>query len=229
MALPTYSTMRTPGYKPITPVASTTSTGTSGFNANPAPHGGVSPYGSVPGSVALPNPAGDLGAVYPNLTGANEQLSKNIMSELRGQLSPETLSSIQDASATYGVNSGMPGSGLAVNRNLRDLGVASQQLQGQGLSDYLNAITGISKTQTVDPALQVSTAQQNSVWNSAPDPEAAAKEQQRLFDKYLASTKAPSGGTGSYAPAGGGTTVNGWSQDSLTGQLMGAFSRNKWA
>ena len=93
----------------------------------------------------------------------------------------------------------MPGSQFQGNQGLANLGLTTEKLQGQGLQDYLNAITGISKTQTVDPALQTEIATQNSVWNSAPDPAAAAKEQQNLFDQYLQKTMSPAGGTGAGA------------------------------
>jgi hypothetical protein len=148
----------------------------------------------VPGAVGLPNPAADLGALYPNLSGANEQVSKNVMSELRGDLSPETLNAIQDAAATYGVTSGMPGSQLAAFGGLRNLGRTVADTQRAGLQDYLASVTGISNTQTVKPELQTQIAQQNAVWSAAPDPEAAAKEQEALFNRYLEKTKIPAGG-----------------------------------
>ncbi len=154
----------------------------------------------------MPNPAADLAAQYPGLTNQNEQISSNVMSELEGNLSPETLNSIRDASAVYGVTSGMPGSGLQTNRTLRDLGLTTEKVQGQGLQDYLNAITGISKTQTLAPELQNEINTQNSIWASAPDPEMAARRQETLFDKYLRSLSGPAGGTG-VNPLGAGAPV----------------------
>jgi hypothetical protein len=61
----------------------------------------------------------------------------------------------------------------------------TEQLQGKGLQDYLAQITGLSKTQTVSPELQTEIATQNSVWNAAPDPEEAAKQQEEEFKKYM--------------------------------------------
>lgn len=173
-----------------------TSTGTGGYNPSPSPHAGVSPFGMVPGSVGLPNPAGDLAGVYPNLSGQTGQLSKNIMSELQGELSPETINMIQDKAARFGVSMGSPGSPFAGAQGLKNLGLTVEQQQKGGLADYLNAITGISKTQTVSPELQTEIAQQNAVWNAAPDPAMAAAEQQKLLDKYLNETRGPAGGTG---------------------------------
>lgn len=166
------------------------------YNVNPAPRGGQGAFGAVPGAVGLPSPARDLSALYPNLSGQNTQISKNVMSELMGELSPEAQRAIQDSAATFGVTSGMPGSGLAGFRGLRDIGRSVEELQGKGLQDYLNAVTGISKTQTVSPELQTEIATQNAVWGAAPDPAAAAAEQENLFEKYLQETKSPAGGTG---------------------------------
>ncbi len=186
------------GYRPSTTSYSTT---------NPAPRPGQGAYGSVPGSISDPNPFGDLAAIYPNLSNTNAQTSSNILNELEGQLSPSTINNIRNQSASFGVSSGMPGSQFQGNQGLATLGLTTEKLQGQGLHDYLDAITGISKTQTVDPALQTEIATQNSVWNAAPDPASAAKEQQRLFDEYLKKTMSPAGGTG-----GGSSNVPWWQQ-----------------
>lgn len=190
--------IKTAGYTPQTP---TTYTAT-----NPAPRAGQGAYGSVPGAISAPSPFGDLSALYPNLSGANSQISSNIMNELTGQLSPSTINNIRNHAASFGVSSGMPGSDFSGYQGLANLGLTTEKLQGQGLMDYLNAITGISKTQTVDPALQTEIATQNSVWNAAPDPAAAAKEQQNLFDEYLKKTMSPAGGT----VAGGGSSKPWW-------------------
>ena len=150
----------------------------------------------VPGDISNPNPAADLSAVYPNLSGSNSQISSNIMNELNGVLSPSTINNIRTQAANFGVTSGMPNSQFAGYQGLANLGLTTEKMQQQGLADYLNAITGISKTQTLDPALQTEIATQNAVWNAAPDPAAAAKQQQELFDKYLQQTQSPAGGTG---------------------------------
>lgn len=170
--------------------------------SSPAPHTGQGAYGLVPGDVSNPNPFGDLAALYPNLSNTNSTISSNIMNELNGQLSPSTINNIRNQAASFGVSSGLPGSNFSGYQGLANLGLTTEKLQGKGLTDYLNAITGISKTQTVDPALQTQIATQNSVWNAAPDPAAAAKEQQNLFDEYLKKTMSPAGGTGAGASSG---------------------------
>lgn len=170
--------------------------------------GGGNAYGSIPQPISQPNPFGDLAALYPNLSGANSQISQNVMNELTGQLSPGTINNIRNHAAEFGVTSGMPGSDFSGYSGLRNLGLETEKLQGQGLQDYLAAITGLNKTQTVDPALQTEIKTQNSVWAAAPDPAAAAKEQQRLFDEYLKKIMSPAGGTG----GGASSTLPWWQQ-----------------
>ena len=162
----------------------------------------------VPGAISAPNPYADLSKVYPNLGGANQQISQNVINELRGELSPETLNAIQNSAAAFGVTSGMPGSGLAVNRGARDLGLSVEQLQGKGLQDYLAAITGISGTQTVRPELQTEIATQNAIWNAAPDPSAGTAEQLKLMGQQyeLQNPSSPSYTFSRPAGAGGGSS-----------------------
>lgn len=194
--------MATPIYpKPV----KTAGTATPTYSPSPVARTGTNAYGYVPGATGLPDPAGDLSKLYPNLTGTNAAISGNIMHELSGELSPETVNSIRDRAASFGVSSGMPGSGLASYGGLRNLGIATEDLQQRGLQDYLGATAGISKTQTVNPETQIGLSQSNAALNAAPDPTMAAKEQQRLFDEYLKKT---SGGAQKpwWAPAGPYTT-----------------------
>lgn len=180
------------------------------FNINPAPQPGQGPFGTVPGPVGLPNPAGDLNtAIGGGLPGLNNQLSQNILGQLQGRLSPETLAQIQDFGATRGQASGMPGSGLGRNRTLRDLGLTTQQVQQQGISNYNQTIPTISRTQTVDPSQQIQLAQWNAINRAAPDPGQAAAYAKTLFDQYLAKMRGPGGGTGGggYGAPQGGTVA----------------------
>jgi hypothetical protein len=162
--------------------------------------GGGSAYGSIPQPIATPNPYADLSAVYPDLPQTNQQVSQNILGQLRGELSPETIDAIHNAAATFGVTSGMPGSQLAAHAGLKNLGLAVENIQNQGLQNYLNSIQGISSTQTVRPETQADIATQNAIWKAAPDPRLAAEEQQRLFQQQLDAltkfaTSSPAAGT----------------------------------
>src|SRR5882672_3304210 len=115
-----------------------------------------------------------LNAAYPNLTGTNAGLSSALLSELSGQLSPQTQAAIADAAASFGVSSGMPGSGLVMNRYPRDIGLASEEPMHQGIGDYSSVIPSISGTQTVAPGqaagLNAEIGAMNATNSAAPDP-----------------------------------------------------------
>src|SRR5438445_7072626 len=92
-----------------------------GGSTGSVPTGGPAVFGSrVPTIPLVSGPT--LNQAYPNLTGTNAGVSSALMSELSGQLSPQTQAAIADAAASFGVNSGMPGSGFAMNRYPRDIG-----------------------------------------------------------------------------------------------------------
>jgi len=88
----------------------------------------------------------NISQAYPNLSGATTQVSNNIAKRLRGELSPETQMALQDASARYGIASGMPGSGLIRNRTGRDLGRATEDIQRAGEQDFLSTLGVYSGT-----------------------------------------------------------------------------------
>ena len=155
--------------------------------------GGAAIFGTRPQPIAMPNPYGDLQQIYPDLGETNAQLSSDVLSRLRGELSPDTLNALRDNAAAFGVSSGMPGSGLSANRGLRNLGLATEDVQRQGLQDYNALMPVLSSTQTVRPETQADINTQNSVWRSAPDPAAAGNYAQQLFDRYLAAMSSPAG------------------------------------
>jgi len=92
----------------------------------------------------------NFSSLYPNLSATQGQVSANTLSQLRGELSPETLNSIQDSAARFGIGSGMPlgggGSTIAGNYGRKLVGQTSQGLQSQGLQNYLNTLQGYSGT-----------------------------------------------------------------------------------
>lgn len=193
----------TQGFNPITPITGS-SPSPGPYNINPAPQPGQGPFGTVPGPVGLPDPYSDLSRALPILPGLNSQVGNNLINQLQGRLSPETQQAIQDASARFGVGSGMPGSGLMRSRTARDLGLSTEALQQQGMQNYNQTIPTISRTQTVDPNTQIGLAQWNAINRSAPDPTQAAAYAKQLFDEYLAAMRGPGGGRqGGGGPAGG--------------------------
>jgi len=92
----------------------------------------------------------NFSSLYPNLSATQGQASANTLSQLRGELSPETLNSIQDSAARFGIGSGIPlgggGSTIAGNYGRKLVGQTSQGLQSQGLQNYLNTLQGYSGT-----------------------------------------------------------------------------------
>ena len=175
--------------------------GTSGsdFNLHPSPTGGNGAYGLVPGQLGLPDPYKDLSGVLPNLSGLNAQAGQDVLGQLSGQLSPETINQLQDQAAQFGITSGMPGSNLAGRSGLKNLGLSVEGLQNQGLQNYNSLIPTVSHTQTVSPDLQNNIADRNSIFASAPDPGAAARAAEDAFNRG----RGPMAGFG-----GGGASVN---------------------
>ena len=168
------------------------------INLTPAPRAGTNAFGMVPGTLSLPDPFGDLSAVYPNLGKTNQSVSDTILSKLSGQLSPSTLNSIQNAAAAFGAANGMPGFSPGTfnfDNALSNIGLSSENLQQQGLQDYNATIPTVSSTQTVAPALQTETANTNAINAAAPDPTQQASYAEQLFNQYLQSLKGPAGGT----------------------------------
>lgn len=172
-------------------------------------------FGTRVSPITTPNPYADLSKVYPNLSGTNAQLSGDILSQLKGQLSPQTMQMIQDAGASYGVASGMPGSGMARNRTLRDLGIASEDVQNKGIQNYISSLPTISRTQTVSPELQSEISYSNAVNAAAPNPAAAANYSQQLFNQYLSALNpAPLGFNAAGRAVSGGKYQFGYSDPS---------------
>lgn len=181
------------------PTSTTTTYGpvSSAYNLIPTPtQGSGTAYGSVPGVLGLPNPAGDLSVQIPGLTNLNKTASGDILANLEGTLSPGTQKALQNASATFGVQSGMPDSGLSWNQLYGNIAGASESQQQQGLQELNPFLTQTSGTQTVSPALQTQIAATNASNLAAPSPTAAASYSQQLFDQYLQQMKGPAGGTG---------------------------------
>lgn len=182
--------------------------GLAGGGTGAGNYGGGGPFGTRVAPIPMPNPAGDLGGQYPNLTGTNAALSGDILAQLSGKLSPGTLAAMQDYEASLSAGSGMPGSNvipgtLGYNRGVRDLGLTAEGQVKAGEAAYNSTIPTISRTQTVDPATQANINETNAINLSAPDPAAAQSYAKQLFDEYMTKLRGPGGG--SVGGPGGGT------------------------
>ncbi len=183
------------------------------YNLNPAPRGGNGAYGAVPGPLGLPDPYGDLKRILPGLDNLNSEAANVILSQLKGELSPETINALTNKAAELGVAGGMPGAGTWDHLLLGNIAGGTESLQNQGISNYNATIPTVSRTQTVSPELQADIANTNAINAAAPDPAAAASEAERLYNKYRQSIGGPGGGSvAGGSPAGGtrATTTSGY-------------------
>ena len=139
-------------------------------NISPQPQTGSGIFGQVPGDVSVPDISAQLGAEYPGLAGTNTALSGDILSNLQGTLSPGTQQALENQAATLGVTGGTPGSQLDWNSLYGNVANAATNQEALGAQQYNSSVPTVSGTQTVSPALQIPLAQQNSVWNAAPNP-----------------------------------------------------------
>jgi hypothetical protein len=172
-----------------------------GFNINPAPQAGNGAFGKVPGAVGLaPNTYSQVGGVLPNLAALTSGTGSVIGSELSGQISPATMNALKNASATFGTASGMPGSQLGQNGLFANIAGFSENRQRQGVNDFNSTLQGLAATQT-NPELAFQVADRNATMASAPDPEAAAKQQLALFDKYYNQGSGAADGSGGWPGA----------------------------
>lgn len=178
------------------------------YSSNPLPQLGSGPFGAVPGTLSLPNPSSDLSAAVPGLGSLNTAASNDILSNLGGKLSPGTVNALQNASATFGVASGMPGSGLSWNQLYGNIAGAANQEEALGLSQLNPYLSQTSGTQTLSPSLQATIAGTNATNAAAPNPGASASYSAQMFNQYLNSLR---------GPAAGGTIAGNPATDPLTG------------
>ncbi len=168
---------------------------------NPTPTQGTgTAFGKVPGALGLPDPFGDLSKVAPGLAGLNKNILGNLTSESLGVISPGTRNALQLAAAQRGVGGGMgPNSGLSTNDLFGNIAGFSEGLQNQALQGYNSLIPTISKTQTVDPALQTEISNVNALRRAAPSPQQQFNLAKSLYDEYAAKVRGPGGGI-SFSP-----------------------------
>ena len=132
--------------------------GAAPFNLNAPPRTGQGAYGMVPGAIGLPPVYNDIAGVFPNLSGNIEALSKNIGSELAGELDPETVALLQNTAAQFGIGAGVPLSPFSGARGLRHLGLTAEAEKAKGAQNLLAALPTLAKTLTVSPETQLEVA-----------------------------------------------------------------------
>lgn len=150
-------------------------------------------YGGIPNLPTTQNLqsnlTGILNQAIPGYTGLTQSASSIISDAMGGKLPSDVQNLIKNNAATQAAASGMPGSNaiggtLQGNRTLRDLGLTSLQRQDTGFRDLISLLQGVSGTAA--PTFGQAQDQANTIatYKAAPDPEAAAREQERLFNQY---------------------------------------------
>lgn len=156
--------------------------------------GGYSPaYGGVPNLPTGDQLSGNLTNIInqsiPGFSGLTKSATGIIGSALSGALPPDVQNLIKDQSAARAVSNGMPGSSntngaLFGNATLRDLGLTSLDRQDTGIKDLLGLLQGYSGTAMPNFGQLADQSNARAQYAAAPNPQAAASEQERLYAKY---------------------------------------------
>lgn len=157
-----------------------------------------------------------LEQAIPGFSGLTSGASQIIQDAMSGRVPGDVQRIIRDRAAVQAQASGMPGAGagsLHGNLELRDLGLTSLGQKQQGFNDLLQMLTGFSGTAAPTFGQLQDNETSRAVLSAAPDPAAAAAEQERLFNKY----SRPAAGT--TASAGGGASPFNvtWFQNGMQG------------
>jgi hypothetical protein len=86
------------------------------------------------------------------------------------------LNALKTGAAQFGIESGMPGSGLETNQLFGNIAGFSENQQQQGIANYLK-LAGTLGPQMTDPGLSAQIAARNADLAAAPDPRLAAQEE----------------------------------------------------
>jgi hypothetical protein len=179
------------------------------YNLSPQPqaaNAGRTAFGLVPGTIGKPpNLYQGIESVYPGLGGLTTGAGRVIGSQIRGELSPETINTIQDEAASFGVASGLPSTNFSGYRGLRNLGLNVEATQRSGVDAYNRYLSSLAPLMD-QPEMMASIASQNAVLNAAPDPTMAYRQLMADYDRYMGRAagagtigginRGPAGGTG---------------------------------
>lgn len=165
-----------------------TGTATAGYTPVPytPPTFSADAYGKVPTATSIPKSIYDeAAAANPALFALDQKATGIIGTQLSGTLSPEEIRALQDNAAAFGVSNGVAGSGLQINGGLRTLGIEVGKRQQQGLGNYQNALKYLASMQ-LDPSLASGLETYNNQLTAAPDPVAAAAQNENLYQSHYA-------------------------------------------
>lgn len=161
----------------------------------------------------------NLRAGLPGYDALQARSSRNIESDLAGTINPDVLQNLSLYGAQRGVSGGFgvdsPNANAAV---MRALGLTSMGLQQQGQQELTGAISRVPQIPYFNPSGLLVTPEQSqeaamaqSLYNSAPNPAAAAAAaKQNALEGYYATNPATAYRTSSYAPGFGGGYQPAW-------------------
>ncbi len=157
---------------------------------NPSSYG-ADVFGTKPSPLATPDLLAELRRVIPGYGSITSGLSNNLLSGLRGELSPEVARNVMDAANAHAVGGGYGGSGLGRNLTNRDLGLTSKAIQDMAFGQGLNYITNQKNAAVLDPGLRAEIEKYNSLVGAAPDPVARGNFEVEQADKYYNRSNRP--------------------------------------
>jgi hypothetical protein len=105
-------------------------------------------FGSAPAQINPPSEYDQIGKIDPGLSQQTGSAESYISSLLSGTVPGDVSKTIKNAGATWGVNSGMPGSGMEENTTLESLGLTSLNEKQQGLGDYTSFLGTLGPLQS---------------------------------------------------------------------------------
>lgn len=153
-------------------------------------------FGSTPGAIGNPTSLySQANSAIPGLGKLGTTAVGAATDFASGKVPQDVLDQIKNQAATWGVTSGMPGSGASNSKELESLGLTSLGLEQQGVQDYSTLLSGIAGTQ-LDPSLQTEIANRNSIYAAAPNPESASLLQMGLATGNIGGGYNPSGNSG---------------------------------
>lgn len=126
-------------------------------------------FGTRPGALAPPTMFQEAQKFDPAAQSQTDAASRYVTNMESGLLPPDVMRSIKNAGATWGVSSGMPGSGMATDVSLESLGLNSLEAEQQGFNDYMKFL-GFGASMEDPSTTQTQIALQNSMFKNAPDP-----------------------------------------------------------
>lgn len=179
-------------------------------------------YGTVPLPTALPDRQAQLQALGVPVNQLNQALTSNALNDLMGNVSYQPS---QNYAAARGIQTGLQGSEFANRIGASDYLNRVDAARQRGATNALNALQGITSTQTISPETQIQLGQDNATLASAPDPQMAANAALGAYQSALNkassyySTPSSGGGGGGYAPLSSnrGSTQNYFPSGGSTG------------